>query len=418
VINFITRAQVLPPRWSTTKCAVTVERLTGEAMVAASSSEYAMAYLYSIALAREVDPASNFDLTDRQSTVAFKLARAWRRAAGHPLAQPGGEAEGHDAEMAAHATDDEEEDGADKEPGPLAWEQQDEELEEDLLQVLSRHQAGSLQLSAKELLDSLPAHEGIKKRAEVNNHRQDAGAKLDRLLKGSQQKVLGLQKVYCCLHGSLHSEDKILGQKFFGLLLQFEEWLLAQRKEQSIPGSISTAEAVLFTAEDLKHRSEKDRINAAGIFSDVRSKSPESFFPGDPRRGVSCLCPSTGYKGIKYKGGKNQRPRWSPGGYGFGYGHKGAASGAKGAGRGRGWPSQRPKGGKGPKAYCAGTSGGAGPTEACPPGATGGAGPTAACPPHIPKPDPPRLAGPGACGSGIPQASEHHRDANPSPPRP
>ena len=95
----------------------------------------------------------------------------------------------------------------DKEAAPLDWEHQDEDLEEDLLQVLSRHQAGSLQLSAKDLLDSLPAFEGLKERAEANNHRQDARSKLDRVLKQAQQRTpLGLQRAYFCMHGNVSPE--------------------------------------------------------------------------------------------------------------------------------------------------------------------------------------------------------------------
>ena len=71
---------VLP--WTTTKCAGLVERLSGIAMVAATTAEYTAAFLYSLALASEVDPGGQFTLSDRQAEVAFRLAKVWRTAAG------------------------------------------------------------------------------------------------------------------------------------------------------------------------------------------------------------------------------------------------------------------------------------------------------------------------------------------------
>ena len=56
VAPLVTKAFPLSPVWTTTRCAVNTERLTGVAMVCATSADYNKTYLYSLALAAEVDP--------------------------------------------------------------------------------------------------------------------------------------------------------------------------------------------------------------------------------------------------------------------------------------------------------------------------------------------------------------------------
>ncbi len=95
----ITKAFKVHLPWTTTRCAVRVERLTGAAMVA-TTDEYNAAFLYSIALGCEVDPGGLFSLSDRQAEVSFKLCKKWRTeagrdvprdaAAGGPAGVPGG----------------------------------------------------------------------------------------------------------------------------------------------------------------------------------------------------------------------------------------------------------------------------------------------------------------------------------------
>eukprot|EP00667_Euglena_gracilis_P027070 EG_transcript_33154 len=48
VVSFINKAHKCEPNWSTTKCAVSIERLIGAAMVAASLQDYVKCFLYSI----------------------------------------------------------------------------------------------------------------------------------------------------------------------------------------------------------------------------------------------------------------------------------------------------------------------------------------------------------------------------------
>lgn len=167
-----------------------------------------------------------------------------------------------------------------------------EALPEDLDHVLKRFLAGHLQVDARALLEALPRWQGLKEKAEQNNHRQDATSRTDKVLRQVQQKVLGLMKVYVALHQGLDmGEPQELGQQFFALLLELEDWCLQRRKEGSLPGSVKKHEPQLFTPDDLKHSAEVERINRAG-------STP--FFA--IRRPVSCFTTSTGYRGVKYRG--------------------------------------------------------------------------------------------------------------------
>ena len=181
-------ASVQATSFTTTFIARRLQKLSGTVFVAATFADYNKPFLYSIALGAEVDPGNAeyvVQLSERQAEVAFALARCWTSSSSSAAGPDGaGGRESSNKTAAAQGADmDADVEEEEKEVAPLEWELQDEELEEDLIQVLSRHQAGSLQLSAKELLDSLPVFEGIKKRAETNNHRQDAGGKMDRVLK-------------------------------------------------------------------------------------------------------------------------------------------------------------------------------------------------------------------------------------------
>ena len=108
---------------------------------------------------------------------------------------------------------------------------------------------------------------GVKERSETNDQLQDSMDKHDRILKGLQQKVLGLQRIYPLLHGTIGDEEAVqLGQMFFGLLLQFEDSILTERKKASIPGSL-LQDNVLFTQEDIRIEKRKMEVNrASGMF--------------------------------------------------------------------------------------------------------------------------------------------------------
>ena len=78
VVPLINKALGITPQWSTTRCAVAVEKLTSIAW-AASKKKYNESFLYSLALAVEADPGVEFKLSDKQAEVSFHLCKLWRR---------------------------------------------------------------------------------------------------------------------------------------------------------------------------------------------------------------------------------------------------------------------------------------------------------------------------------------------------
>ena len=288
-------------------------------MVAATTAEYTSAVLYSFALASEVDPGGQFTLSDRQAEVAFRLANVWRTAAGRQAASvsgscPGGAEGGAEGEVQRGAggagggpgvpgpgenseADSEAEDDEKWEWGPLPWELTGEPLPQDLMAVLQRTASGQLVVDAKSLMDSMPKWAELKVRAENNNHRSDSAKTVDRLLKNTQQKVLGLLRVFPVLHCNMPEDIIPLSQQFWALLLELERHLVNKRKEQSLPQSVAPLEPQLFSLEDLKQEAQVTKINKAGwqggisqnhFFENFKPKS--YFFP-------------TGYsKGTRFKG--------------------------------------------------------------------------------------------------------------------
>jgi len=287
--GLITKAFNLVLPWTTTRCAVLVERLCGIAMVAATTAEYTSAVLYSFALASEVDPGGQFTLSDRQAEVAFRLAKVWRTAAGKQAATvsgscPGGAEGGAEGEVQRGAggaggvpgvpgpgenseADSEAEDDEKGEWGPLPWELTGEPLPQDLMAVLQRTASGQLESPGGE-----------------NNHRSDSAKTVDRLLKNTQQKVLGLLRVFPVLHCNMPEDIIPLSQQFWALLLELERHLVNKRKEQSLPQSVAPLELQLFSLEDLKQEAQVTKINKAGWQGGISQNhffenfKPKSYF--------------------------------------------------------------------------------------------------------------------------------------------
>ena len=350
VAPLVTKAFPLSPVWTTTRCAVTTERLTGVAMVCATSADYNKTYLYSLALAAEVDPGGSFSLSDKQAEVAFKMAKLWKKGRGDGGASAGRAATGVPLPAAgatgpgdvqpdlsgAGAGDLNMEDknsladsDEDSEPPPLSWEQADEPLPDDLAQVLQRFQFHGLQVQAKELLDCCPRWSGIKTKAEINNFKNDGLRTQDRTLKMLQQKLLGLQRIYPIIHINLNDNEEAqqLSQKFFTLLLEAEKWVITKRKEASLPGAIIPQDPQLFTQEDLKNDNQNQKFKPTG--------SSINFSFG---KGMSHFPTNTGFTKPKYRGfqgrfgfsGRGMGYRSYGGSYGFGSRPKTEFSGPKG----------------------------------------------------------------------------------------
>ena len=319
--------------WTTGRASRTVFGATGIAMVEEHLKDYLESFLFALSLAYNID-IPKLQLKAQAATAALNFAER--------VQQRGEDVTGSQrvpqrAEQQERLTQDqpgvvtqeaEVKDTKDGELEPMPWEAQKEDLPEDLCLVMQRHNQGQLQLEARALLEQMPVWKLVKERAEVNNHRQDGMRQQDRLLKGLQQKCLGLLRIYPVIHASIGEEDTThLGQMFFGLLLQFEEAILQERKRQSIPGSLQQ-DNVLFSMDDMKIEREKTQLNKipgkfgqSGVF-----QFPENRW---------CLQLGSGPKGFRWRG-KGQSWRG-------GFTYKG---GAKGYGKGGSppWRTQAPKG--------------------------------------------------------------------------
>ena len=347
-------AEVTKSPWTNTRIAVKLEALCGVPYVATTFKAYNEAFLYSLALAAQVD--LNVALTEKQAEVSFALARQWRQGgAGGPRRAAVTDERMSGAEEDAHATDREDEE-EEEDVEPLEWEDQRQQLPGDLEKVLARQQSGSLQVDLRQLFESLPKFYGLADKAPQNNYRQDSGSKVDKVLRSAQQKVLNLQRLYACLHTGLSAENAALGQQFFFLLFDMEHWAEQERKKHSLPGSIGPGEPVIFSGEDLKLNAEVSKINAAGspfrwngsggtFLSSQHQKlsvPQQGFSPsaGPSSSSTWCLLPPTG-KGFKYKSFKGS---W-----------KGRGKGTLGRGYKGGSYRSGYKGGKGP-AICTGAA--------------------------------------------------------------
>ena len=185
--------------WNTTTCARAVRQLTNVALVVPRVEEYLHSFLYSLALASDVAIAE-MSLSDRAAEAAFVLADRWTSAlqaqtrTATAVKLGSARAQNPNSENAAEEKMDEED-----EEVVFDWEEVREHLSPDLLEILKRANRGE-RLDVKNLLLNVPLWAELKVKPEENNHRQDAKASFDKVLKSTQQKVLHALRVLALLH--------------------------------------------------------------------------------------------------------------------------------------------------------------------------------------------------------------------------
>jgi len=279
IIQLLARGQSIQGlQWTTTAAAVRVEALTGLAMVYNTLTKYLESFLYSLALAAQVHPG-DVNLDDKRSAVAFVLARTWTGTT--RTAEPG-------VSPATASPEKEKE-------THFAWEPPKPELPEDLAAMMTHINDNFLRMEPKQVLEQLPLWSDLKHVADNNNYRDDKAQREDKVLRGVQQKLLGLMRIYHVLHTYVMDDDlQVLSQQFWGLLCQFEKTVMEQRKQSSIPGSLPV-ENPLFTAEDLKVAKAREAVNRT-----------TSMFACAEHSSILCLCHTTAFRGYKFKpkGGK------------------------------------------------------------------------------------------------------------------
>jgi hypothetical protein len=316
--------------WDTTKAAKAVRLLTGVAMVTTNFKEYLNSFLFSLALCAGLEiPA--LELTDKASEVAFGLSEHWQ-AVGEgqvpPASQP----------PAKHFKPSEDEDDA--EDAHLPWELPQVALEPELLKCLKRVGAGE-KFPARSLLEEVPLYEGLKSKAEENNHGLDGRSQQDKMLKAWQQRMLNVARVLATLYPALKeagSDYDVASQQLFYYVLETESQLLKERKRRSVPGAAAEVSNALFTQEDLKRDKQVWQLNQAGMLDGGKAWAPLTLYFRNP----------AGNKSFRFRGGSSFKgkgksqsswPSWksgwrSQGSFGRGFG-KGKAQGK--------WPAKCPR---------------------------------------------------------------------------
>ena len=142
-------------------------------MVAPVDQAYLPAFLYSIALAAQVDVPS-LQLSDRGAEVAFALAQRWSQ-------------DDDPGDVMMTTTDKSvvrNEDEVKEKEVMMAWDTPTEDLPTDLQALWARVQTGGPIVDTRSFLEGIPIFKQIAAKAPINNHRGDSKSTQDKLLKG------------------------------------------------------------------------------------------------------------------------------------------------------------------------------------------------------------------------------------------
>ena len=240
------------------------------ALVSDKFVDYFNSFLYSLDFNRYVEIPSLI-LSDAAAAAAFRLAECWgTTAAGNdatmPVSATGIPAQ--TAKLGISAGDSAEEDEEMKEDEQAAgvgfdWDEPTEVLPPDLSALVTRVSKGE-RLDVKTLLSALPRWEGLKTRAEDNNHRQDGRRQAERWLKDVQQKLLNAARIIAAVHTGIEDAEVLsCSQQLFMYILTIEAEIVAERKRRSIPTSTASTSNVLFGTEELRNTKQQQNVNAA-----------------------------------------------------------------------------------------------------------------------------------------------------------
>ena len=219
----------------------------------------------------------------------------------------------------------------------LPWENPQVPLDPALQRCLKKIAAGD-KFPAKTLLDEVPVFEGLKSKAEDNNHGQDSRSPQDKMLKAWQQRMLNMARVVACLYPAMKDfgEDyDVATQQLFFYILETESQVLKERKRRSVPGAAIEVSNALFTQDDLKRNNQVYQVNQAGLSRVGRVRTPLMLYFRNP----------AGNKSFKFRG-LYSKGRGKPQNSSYGFGHSWRSTwkspqGGFGRGFGRGKPSSK-----------------------------------------------------------------------------
>jgi hypothetical protein len=243
--------------WTTSRASRVVYELTGVPLVTSRVEDYRDAFLFAIAMAKEVE-INVLHLSDRASEAAYQLCAIlcdtqWPYEEG--VTSPEGTAP--EAAKAKEETED---------LAGLDWDEPSEELPKELLFIWEQVTQGKRKLELRQLLEGFPKFTGLPSKAPENNFRQDCHKATDKLAKTWQQSLLHLLRLQVVLYIGVQSgadpeEVKVLQQQVFQLSCEIYTKMNNWRKEASVPGCVPTGDTVLFDKEEMSTVTQVNKVN-------------------------------------------------------------------------------------------------------------------------------------------------------------
>ena len=256
--------------WTTSRASRVVYELTGVPLVTSRVEDYRDAFLFAIAMAKEVE-INVLHLSDRASEAAYQLCAIlcdtqWPYEEG--VTSPEGTAP--EAAKAKEETED---------LAGLDWDEPSEELPKELLFIWEQVTQGKRKLELRQLLEGFPKFTGLPSKAPENNFRQDCHKATDKLAKTWQQSLLHLLRLQVVLYIGVQSgadpeEVKVLQQQVFQLSCEIYTKMNNWRKEASVPGCVPTGDTVLFDKEEMSTVTQVNKVNQM-----TRGRGTTTTFP-------------------------------------------------------------------------------------------------------------------------------------------
>ena len=254
--------------WSTGRASQTLYQLSGVAIVKPQLEPYRDCWLFCIALIFQVDLPS-LALPEDVAQAAFQLTHYFVHPEGEQPVQPPPQV--HSVESS---------DDTDDDAPQFSWDEPEQELPRELLELWQRAATGKNRIDVRKLLETRPRVQGIPARAPDNQLVQEFKKKQDTFLKTVSQQLLNLVRLtsYRWIRGT----DRTLELQLFQLMAELHFKICQERRELAVPGIKKREEATdgLFSEEDVKAQQAEMKINKLSMASETNFLSRGGFNSG------------------------------------------------------------------------------------------------------------------------------------------
>ena len=319
--------------WSTGKASKILYEMSSVAIVKSQIEPYRDTWLYCLALLWGID-LPTVDLPQECAEAAFALAHHYD----HQEEQP------REAPVAVSDSDE------DDEPVRFGWEEEEQPLPRELLELWQRASSGTQRIEVRKLLELHPRLAQVPARAQENNLCPEHRKKADQFLKSVSQHLLNALRLMT--YRWLRDPNPQLELQIWQYLAELHFKVMQERRELSVPGinRLASSSDALFTEEDVKAQRAENNIQRMSMVSSKKfskvggfSAQPsgrQSFLPSSP----SAESSGSHYKSSWRGRGAGAHPRWNP-------------KGGKGKSNGSSWKGSWKGSGKGYKGVSPSPSG-------------------------------------------------------------